>query len=804
VARRKQADRSWALHELERFFELSLDLLCVASMEGYFLRLNPSWHRVLGFDEEQLRASPFLDFVHPDDRDGTLDALGALNRGARVIDFENRYRTRAGSYRWLQWTAAPLTGHGAIYAAARDVTDRKRADELLRESNERLGQMVNELERARQRAEAATVAKSQFLANVSHEIRTPMNAIIGMTGLALRTSLTPEQREFIRTANDSAEALLVILNDILDLSKIESGRLTLHPTSFSLREVVEDAVKLFAPRAHEKHLELACRIRPQVPDALVGDPGRLRQVIVNLVGNAVKFTEAGEVIVEVALHHAVGDGVMIEFAVSDTGIGIAPDKQRQIFGAFEQADASTTRRYGGTGLGLAISAQLVELMGGRLGVTSEEGHGSRFHFVVRLGVDAPHPARTPPGTDRLPGLRVLVVDDNQANRTILTEVVASWRMESTAVESADQAMATLDEAWQHGRSFDLVLTDAHMPGEDGVTLATRIAADPRLAPTKVMLLTSAGLPLETSPDVQVPVAARLTKPVKQSDLLDAILTAFDTEPASGPAAVPASSPPELGDRPLSVLVAEDNPTNRRLVTLLLTSRGHRVTAVTSGHQVVEQVLAARFDVVLMDLQMPEMDGFEAAAAVREHDRAHGRHTPIVAMTAHAMAGDRERCLAAGMDGYVSKPLRPDDLLAALAAVVPGVPGEGRTRIGDEPDSTSGPTPDVDALLAGFGGKRALLADVIRVFLTDGPHQVALLRDAVATGEAGAMAAAAHALKGSVGLFSTGAAYDAARRLEQEARAGEARQTEWRLGEVEREFTRLVTELERLLDRLQQP
>jgi PAS domain S-box-containing protein len=789
--------RKWAADELEMFFRLSADLLCVASLDGYFLRVNPAWAHVFGYDDTTLKGSPFLDFVHPDDRAATLDAVSVLTAGTRLINFENRYRARDGSYRWLEWTAAPFVDQGVIYAAARDVTDRKRADEALKESTAHLEHLVAELDVARKTAEAAAAAKGEFLANMSHEIRTPMNAVIGMTDLALRTRLTPQQREYIRTANQSAEALLSILNDILDLSKIEAGRLTLDHVSFGLRDTVEDAVRLFAPRAHEKRLELACHIPPDVPEALIGDPGRLRQVLINLVGNAVKFTDAGDVVVEVQAKHVTDAAATLEFTIADTGIGIAPDKQWTIFGAFVQADSSTTRRFGGTGLGLTISADLVERMGGRIWVTSEEGRGSQFRFVATFGIQTERRTEARPSAANLRDLRVLVVDDNATNRVILEELLRNWRMDPTAVDSASAALAALDEGVRDGRAFELVLTDAMMPDVDGFALARQIAADARLASAKVIMLTSSGAAPDRQRGGERTIASQLTKPVKQSDLLDAILTAFGAPIARRTDDQPSSRP--AGESPLQILVAEDNLTNQKLVRLLLEQDGHEVIVVPNGRAAVTSSAERRFDVILMDVQMPEMDGFEATAAIRQRERATGAHVPIVAMTAHAMTGDRERCLAEGMDAYLSKPLRPEDVLATIDGLLldgPAASPEPRSdRMSQRAEATTmAPSIDGGALLADFGGNSALMAEVIRVFLSDAPAQVETLRTAVAAGDAGAIAAAAHALKGSVGLFSKGAAYEAARTLEHAARAGE-------LADLRNSYTRILDDLSRVTEDL---
>jgi two-component system sensor histidine kinase/response regulator len=787
----------WAAYELDAFFNLSPDLLCVTSPKGYFLRLNPAWMEVLGFTNTELQATPFIDFVHPDDRDASLGALARATAG-RIINFENRYRTRDGSYRWLDWTAAPAPDRGVIYAAARDVTGRREAEDALRQSADNLKQLVAELERERRKAESAAAAKGGFLANMSHEIRTPMNAVIGMTGLALKTRLTRSQREYIRTANESAEALLGILNDILDVSKVEAGRLELDESPFSLRDTVEGAVKLFALRAHEKGLELACHILSDVPDGLIGDPGRLRQVLVNLVGNAVKFTEAGDVIVEVAADRVTTDEAALQFTISDTGIGIPQDKQWQIFGAFVQADPSTTRRFGGTGLGLTISAHLVEMMGGRIWLTSEPGHGSRFRFVARFSVqpaDADAPSRAP----IFSRLRTLVVDDNATNRVILQELLRSWRVHAEVADGANAALTMMREAVSRQRAFDLVLADAVMPEAGGFALAREISSDAALAGTKVIVLTSADTPSKKPRGLEKMIVAQLTKPVKQSDLMDAILSAFGgrvAEPERSTRRARKSRP--AAARPLRVLLADDNRTNQRLVELFLETDRHQVTTVSNGLEAVATSAKEPFDLILMDVQMPEMDGFEATAAIRQRERETGARTPIVAMTAHAMAGDREKCLAAGMDAYLSKPLRPDDLAATMAALFPADrPVHSAGEVRRQPAGSIAEA----ALLADFGQNGKVLAEVIGVFLVDAPKYLDIIRKAGVSNGAREMAAAVHTLKGSVGLFSSEVC-DVVRTLEQAVKAGDPAAIEAGKHAVESAMTRLSGELEALRQKLQ--
>jgi PAS domain S-box-containing protein len=772
-----------ALRESEARLQSILDnttaVVYMKDTLGRYLLINRTFERLFDLSRDAIAGKTDYD-VFPRDMADAFRAndLRVMHTG-QAIEFEEVAPHADGPHTYLSVKVPLRSADGQVYAMcgiSTDITERIRHEE--------------ELRHAKEAAESANVAKSAFLANMSHEIRTPMNGILGMIDLALGTALTAEQREYLGDAHQSAQSLLSLIDDVLDFSKVEAGKLDLDPRPFSVRESLGSVMKSLALRAHKSGLELVCLVQPDTPDWLVGDSARLRQVIVNLVGNAIKFTEQGEVVLELDVAQRTAEAICLRFAVTDTGIGIPPEKQALVFEAFEQADSSTTRRYGGTGLGLAISTRLVELMGGRLGVESEAGKGSCFSFTVWLGLPAEPPPQSAPEPESLHGLAVLIVDDNATNRRLLVELLTRWRMVPTAVAGGRQALAALEAAADAGRPFPLVLLDANMPDMDGFQLAEEIQRRPELARAAVMMLTSGDRAGDVARCQRVGISVHMLKPIRQSELFDAILAAVGVRPPEAPR--PAAPPAPAVCRPLKILVCEDSVVNQKLATGLLEKRGHRVTIAANGRQGVELWQSQPFDVVLMDVQMPEMDGFEATEAIRRLEADRGGHVPIIAMTAHAMKGDRERCLACGMDGYVSKPVRPHELYEALAQL-PSAPvaggefapaGAERAPSAAEPSApadrtaasiaaSNGPEPHPAPRSAGRSarptGDEERRAALWPSFVAECATLRDQLRAAVANRDQALLRRAAHTLCGTAGIFSADALVVAAARLERIAR-----------------------------------
>jgi PAS domain S-box-containing protein len=797
VADRQRAQE--ALHESEGRIRLLLDSTAEAifgiDREGQCTFCNPATIRLLGQESvPALLGKPMHELMHHSFPDGTHYPIEECKIAQSLRSFEGIHsdeevfwRADGTSFPAEYW-AYPIRREGEAVGAVvtfLDITERKRAQAALLE--------------AKEAAEAASRAKSEFLANMSHEIRTPMNGIIGMTELALDTTLTPEQRDYLNLVKSSADSLLHVINDILDFSKIEAGKLELEKTQFEIRDLFRDTLKALAQRTDERRLEMCARVSPKVPRMMIGDPTRLRQLVVNLVGNAIKFTEGGTIVLDTELEAITGDEVRLHISVSDTGIGIPPEKRHIIFESFAQADGSTTRRFGGTGLGLTISRQLVELMGGRIWVESEVGKGSTFHFTCNFQRGkAPKSDQEQIAGKTLAGLNVLVADNNPVNLKIFAEMLSNWGMNPTLAESGAAALDLLEAARNAGHAFPIVILDALMPNVNGFQVLQQIQSNRELAGEVILLLSGNPHLADTARAAECGAKECLTKPVGQSELLDAILSALGViavEERLIKASVPI--PQKTRGRPLNILLAEDNPVNQKLAIRLLEKAGHRVTLAGTGREALaalENSGSIGFDVALMDIQMPEMDGMEASAEIRNREKKSGKRLPILAMTANAMRGDRERYLAGGMDGYISKPIHPDGLFAEIERCL-AIAGDTKNMT----ENSHEPMEQIDrvSLLERVEGDQELLTEMIHLFREDAPNLLRTMRGALQRGDMALLEQSAHSIKGAVSNLSAKAAAAAALHLENNARNKDAKSAQESLGELERAVNHLLPALAEL-------
>jgi PAS domain S-box-containing protein len=728
------------------YFEVDID--------GNFTYFNDAMCDILGYSRVEMSGMNHIAYLDESESSKVMDALHHVYKtGEAVTALGWTLKRPDGSKRYVESSVSLITdpeGHPIGYSGfLRDVTERRRA-QVLRQ--------------AKKAAEAANRSKSQFLANMSHEIRTPLNSIIGLIELMLETELRPDQKEDLDVVISSAYALLALINNLLDFSKIEAGKFELEQAPFNVRNFMHETMRMMAMKTQAKGLEIAYRVAPDVPARVVGDPGRLRQVLLNLIENSVKFTSRGEVVVQVTSDAPRDSEVKLQFSVKDTGIGIPDDKQSLIFDAFQQLEAKTANQYGGTGLGLAVSAQLVELMGGRVQVDSKPDQGSQFRFDARFTF--PLDKETVPSIDypdELKGVTILIVDDNATSREIIQEHLETRQMSTLLASGVREAQEILQQAAVSGPPIAAALIDSDLAGADGFSLAHWIQSENKMDCKVIMMLTFQHLKRRVEFDGRS-VQATIVKPLHAPELLDTICVVLGLKTAP-PKSEPALVPPKLNfsDQPLKILVAEDTPFNQTFIMRLLEKYGYHGALVENGQQVLEALSRHPFDLVLMDVQMPEMDGLEATQRIREHEKQSGDHMPIVAMTAYAVKGDRERCLEAGMDEYVTKPVSAEKLFEAIHALLPGESGKKL-----EPHRTE-KNFDRQSLLKAFDHDWNLFSELVDIFSNDYPQMLVTLREALSAEDARTLSRTAHSLKGMLRNFQAEPAADTALELEQKAK-----------------------------------
>lgn len=790
---------------LQTIMDLLPDFIYVKDRQGRYVVVNDGVRQVLGASTaDEVIGKSNESFLPPDQaKRERIDDDHVIKLEQPLVEREEKMVDPDGNDLWILTSKLPLRDRegkvSGLVGIDRNIT--------------RLKAIESQLRSAKESADQANRAKSDFLANMSHEIRTPMNAIIGMTDLLLETQLTETQHDYLSMVQDSGESLLALINDILDFSKIESGKFELEHTSFDIRETIGDAMKSLGLRANKKGIELAVNIDPDTPIYLKGDPGRLRQVIVNLVGNAIKFTEEGEVVLELSSAAIQDDRAELLFAVTDTGIGIAPEQCEKIFREFEQAETSTTRRFGGTGLGLTISARLVALMGGRIWVDSEVGAGSTFRFTTELLIDKGRAkASAAPQVD-LNGLRALVVDDNSTNRRILKTMLANWGIAPITASGAEQAFRLLLDAVEEQDPIGLVISDVNMPDVDGIGFAKQIAEHSSLGDVQIIMLTSGARPDDLAQLRSFGVEFQLMKPIKQSELFAAIVSTMSQE-SSQPVPQVAGSQQQkaASDLPevpsLNILLAEDNVVNQKLAVGILSGMGHEITVVKDGHEAVQAVINNQdsfrpFDLVLMDVQMPTMDGHAATREIRQHEELHGGRLPIVAMTAHAMKGDRERCLEAGMDDYLSKPIRLQQVAEKLAELYPATEILNQNLPVDSVRTSNFSNQiDWDLVVSNVGGDPSLLKDIVLAFLSDTPRLMNEVEQAIGSGNWRQLAKSAHSLKGSLLFLDNNSAIESAEHLEMSASQENSNVTKTEFANLRKRYAEVTSQMEEFLAELE--